>query len=194
MQASAALRRALRELPSPGKSGSVFFLSDDDRFMIKTVRKEEMRLLLELIPEYYAHCHNNPDTLLTRFYGVHRVKPINGLKARVLFLHDAAHMHPNPFFLCQSNDFPRMLSAIPSLTFGELFACYNQYLRGSKSVRMVHQVRFVVMGNVFPTEVPLHRKFDLKGSTLGRTAGPKANEPGATLKARLCFPPSQSLW
>lgn len=74
--------RALRELPSPGKSGSVFFISDDDRFMIKTVRKEEMRLLLELVPKYYAHCLENPDTLLTRFYGVHRVKPINGHHVR----------------------------------------------------------------------------------------------------------------
>ena len=72
--------RALRELPSSGKSGSVFFLSDDDRFMIKTVRSEEMKLLLELIPAYYEHCKNNPDTLLTRFYGVHRVKPLAGSK------------------------------------------------------------------------------------------------------------------
>lgn len=68
----------LRELPSPGKSGSVFFISDDERFMIKTVRKEEMHLLIDLIPKYYAHCKNNPDTLLTRFYGVHRIKPISG--------------------------------------------------------------------------------------------------------------------
>lgn len=31
--------QALRELPSPGKSGSVFFLSHDDKYIIKTVRK-----------------------------------------------------------------------------------------------------------------------------------------------------------
>lgn len=70
----------MRELASSGKSGSVFFLSDDDRFMIKTVRSEEMKLLLELIPAYYEHCKQNPDTLLTRFYGVHRVKPLAGSK------------------------------------------------------------------------------------------------------------------
>jgi len=29
----------LRELPSPGKSGSVFFVSYDERYMIKTMRK-----------------------------------------------------------------------------------------------------------------------------------------------------------
>ena len=69
-------RRALREMPSPGKSGSVFFLSDDDRFLIKTVSHEEMLLLLKLIPAYYRHCADNPTTLLTRFFGVHRVKPL----------------------------------------------------------------------------------------------------------------------
>jgi hypothetical protein len=41
----------------------------------------------------------------------------------------------------------------------------------------VAQVRFVVMNNVFRTELELHRKFDLKGSTWGRTAGPR---PGSS--------------
>lgn len=40
---------ALRELSSPGKSGSVFFLSQDDRFMIKTLRKSEVKVLFYLI-------------------------------------------------------------------------------------------------------------------------------------------------
>ena len=70
--------RKLRELPSPGKSRSVFFISGDDRFMIKTVRKEEMNLLLDLIPKYHKHCIENHDTLLTRFFGVHRIKPVTG--------------------------------------------------------------------------------------------------------------------
>jgi 1-phosphatidylinositol-4-phosphate 5-kinase len=32
------------------------------------------------------------------------------------------------------------------------------------------QVRFVVMNNVFRTDLPIHRKYDLKGSTLGRSS------------------------
>lgn len=35
---------ALRELSSPGKSGSVFYLTQDDRFMIKTVKKSEVKV------------------------------------------------------------------------------------------------------------------------------------------------------
>ncbi|VVA13672.1 PREDICTED: phosphatidylinositol 4-phosphate [Prunus dulcis] len=34
---------ALRELSSPGKSGSFFYLTQDDRFMIKTVKKSEVK-------------------------------------------------------------------------------------------------------------------------------------------------------
>ena len=40
------------------------------------------------------------------------------------------------------------------------------------------------MGNVFQTEAILHRKFDLKGSTHGRTAGACVADPAAILKAR----------
>jgi hypothetical protein len=40
------------------------------------------------------------------------------------------------------------------------------------------------MGNVFQTEARMHRKFDLKGSTHGRTAGARTADPAAILKAR----------
>ena len=35
---------ALRELSSPGKSGSFFYLSSDDRYMIKTIKKAEVKV------------------------------------------------------------------------------------------------------------------------------------------------------
>lgn len=35
---------SLRELPSCGKSGSMFFLTQDDRFIIKTVKKSEVKV------------------------------------------------------------------------------------------------------------------------------------------------------
>lgn len=35
---------ALRELSSPGKSGSFFYMTQDDRFMIKTVKKSEVKV------------------------------------------------------------------------------------------------------------------------------------------------------
>ena len=46
------------------------------------------------------------------------------------------------------------------------------------------QVRFLVMGNVLPSDRRLHRKYDLKGSTWNRSVGPerRAADPHATLK------------
>lgn len=83
---SLAGQGALREMPSPGKSGSTFFLSQDDRFLIKTVTREEMRMLLRLVPEYYQHVAGHASTLLTRFYGVHRVQHLNGSSTRFVVM------------------------------------------------------------------------------------------------------------
>ena len=34
----------LQELPSPGKSGSVFYLSHDQQYMVKTLRTKEVKV------------------------------------------------------------------------------------------------------------------------------------------------------
>ncbi|CAL9026657.1 unnamed protein product [Prunus brigantina] len=114
---------ALRELSSPGKSGSVFFLSQDDRFMIKTLRKSEVKVLLRMLPSYHHHVRSYENTLITKFFGLHRIKPSSGQK-----------------------------------------------------------FRFVVMGNMFCTELRIHRRFDLKGSSLGRSADKIEIDENTTLK------------
>ena len=45
----------------------------------------------------------------------------------------------------------------------------------------VRQVRFIVMNNLFATGLPIHRRYDLKGSTQGRGAGIEAPPAGAGL-------------
>eukprot|EP00237_Pycnococcus_provasolii_P000252 CAMPEP_0119207026 /NCGR_PEP_ID=MMETSP1316-20130426/40686_1 /TAXON_ID=41880 /ORGANISM="Pycnococcus provasolii, Strain RCC2336" /LENGTH=997 /DNA_ID=CAMNT_0007203429 /DNA_START=127 /DNA_END=3120 /DNA_ORIENTATION=+ len=112
---------ALRQLASPGKSGALFYCSHDDRFLIKTVRKHEMKLLRDLLPMYYKHVMENRDTLLTKFFGLYRLKPL--------------------------------------------------HLSGSRMAKAAggsRTVRFVVMNNLFCTDLRIHRRFDLKGSTQGR--------------------------
>ncbi|XP_043713371.1 phosphatidylinositol 4-phosphate 5-kinase 1-like isoform X2 [Telopea speciosissima] len=101
---------ALRELSSPGKSGSFFYLTQDDRFMIKTVKKSEVKVLLRMLPSYYQHVCRYENSLVTKFLGVHCVKPVGGQKTR-----------------------------------------------------------FIVMGNLFCSEYRIHKRFDLKGSSHGRT-------------------------
>ena len=43
----------LRELSNPGASGSVFYLTHDDNFIIKTVQYKEAEFLLKLLPGYF---------------------------------------------------------------------------------------------------------------------------------------------
>lgn len=40
---------SLREMSSPGKSGSIFYLTQDDRFIIKTVKKSEVKVCCFLL-------------------------------------------------------------------------------------------------------------------------------------------------
>ncbi|KAM0948795.1 putative 1-phosphatidylinositol-4-phosphate 5-kinase [Dioscorea sansibarensis] len=103
---------ALRELSSPGKSGSFFYLTNDDKYMIKTVKKAEVKVLLRMLPAYYNHFRSFENTLVTKFYGLHCVK----------------------------------------------LAGANQ-----------KKVRFVIMGNLCCTDYVIHRRYDLKGSSYGRT-------------------------
>ncbi|MFS7904248.1 putative 1-phosphatidylinositol-4-phosphate 5-kinase [Helianthus anomalus] len=102
---------ALRELSSPGKSGSFFYLTHDDRYMIKTIKKTEVKAILRMLSTYYNHFRSFEHTLLTKFYGLHCVK-----------------------------------------------------LTGAAQKK----VRFIIMGNLFCTDHVIHRRFDLKGSSLGR--------------------------
>ena len=43
----------MRELSNPGASGSLFYLSADDEFIVKTVQKKEAKFLQKLLPGYY---------------------------------------------------------------------------------------------------------------------------------------------
>ncbi|RID70056.1 hypothetical protein BRARA_C02109 [Brassica rapa] len=110
---------ALRELSSPGKSGSFFYLTNDDRYMIKTMKKSETKVLLRMLAAYYNHVRAFENSLVIRFFGLHCVR-LNGPTQK--------------------------------------------------------KVRFVIMGNLFCSKYSVHRIFDLKGSSLGRTTDKPESE------------------
>ncbi|XP_014492248.1 phosphatidylinositol 4-phosphate 5-kinase 2 [Vigna radiata var. radiata] len=121
----------LREMSSPGKSGSFFYLTQDDRFIIKTLKKSEVKVLTRMLTSYYQHVCHYKNSLVTKFLGVHCVKPIGGQKTR-----------------------------------------------------------FIVMANVFCSEYRIHRRFDLKGSSHGRTTDKPREEIDETTTLKdldLCF-------
>ncbi|TSO05461.1 26S proteasome non-ATPase regulatory subunit 4 [Bagarius yarrelli] len=100
----------LIELSNPGASGSVFYVSSDDEFIIKTVQHKEAEFLQKLLPGYFMNLNQNKRTLLPKFYGLYCIQA------------------------------------------------------GGKNIRIV------VMNNLLPRAVPMHLKYDLKGSTYKRRA------------------------
>ncbi|KAI2655520.1 Phosphatidylinositol 4-phosphate 5-kinase type-1 alpha [Labeo rohita] len=106
----------LIELSNPGASGSIFYVTSDDEFIIKTVQHKEAEFLQKLLPGYFMNLNQNKRTLLPKFYGLYCVQA------------------------------------------------------GGKNIRIC------VMNNLLPRSVPMHLKYDLKGSTYKRRASPKERE------------------
>ncbi|PRD25763.1 UNVERIFIED_CONTAM: Phosphatidylinositol 4-phosphate 5-kinase type-1 alpha [Trichonephila clavipes] len=52
-------------------NGSIFYLTEDDEFIIKTVQHKEAEFLTKLLPGYYMNLNQNPRTLLPKFYGLY---------------------------------------------------------------------------------------------------------------------------
>ncbi|TDL22770.1 SAICAR synthase-like protein [Rickenella mellea] len=83
----------LSELGSPGKSGSFFYFSRDYRFIIKTIHHTEHKFLRRILKSYYTHVKENPHTLLSRFYGLHRVKLPHGRKIHFVIMNNLFPPH-----------------------------------------------------------------------------------------------------
>jgi 1-phosphatidylinositol-4-phosphate 5-kinase len=83
----------LSELGSPGKSGSFFYYSRDYRFIIKTISHSEHNFLRSILKDYHEHVRANPHTLLSRFYGLHRVKIPRGRKIHFVIMNNLFPPH-----------------------------------------------------------------------------------------------------
>ncbi|KAL4343792.1 hypothetical protein AHAS_Ahas11G0113800 [Arachis hypogaea] len=77
---------ALRELCSPGQSGSFFYLMNDDRYMIKIMKKAEVKTLLRMLPAYYIHFRTYQNAMVTKDYGLHCVKLTAHIQRNVRFI------------------------------------------------------------------------------------------------------------
>ena len=57
-----------------GRSGSFFFSTYDNKYIIKTMSYQELRKLLSMAEEYTEHFRNNPRSLICKIFGVFKVK------------------------------------------------------------------------------------------------------------------------
>jgi 1-phosphatidylinositol-4-phosphate 5-kinase len=60
-----------RERFSEGRSGAFMFYSSDQRYIVKTMTREESLALHSIMPLYVAHLDAHPSSLLVRFLGSH---------------------------------------------------------------------------------------------------------------------------
>uniref|UniRef100_A0A3B4USS7 Phosphatidylinositol-4-phosphate 5-kinase, type I, beta b n=1 Tax=Seriola dumerili TaxID=41447 RepID=A0A3B4USS7_SERDU len=77
----------LIELANPGASGSLFYLTSDDEFIIKTVQHKEAKFLQRLLPGYYMNLNQNPRTLLPKFYGLYCIQS-GGINIRLVVMNN----------------------------------------------------------------------------------------------------------
>ncbi|XP_068196380.1 phosphatidylinositol 4-phosphate 5-kinase type-1 alpha-like isoform X2 [Antennarius striatus] len=77
----------LIELTNPGASGSIFYVTRDDEFIIKTVQHKEAEFLQKLLPGYYMNLNQNPRTLLPKFFGLYCVQ-CGGKNIRVVVMNN----------------------------------------------------------------------------------------------------------
>uniref|UniRef100_A0A3Q3WZN1 PIPK domain-containing protein n=1 Tax=Mola mola TaxID=94237 RepID=A0A3Q3WZN1_MOLML len=77
----------LIELVNPGASGSLFYLTSDDEFIIKTVQHKEAKFLQRLLPGYYMNLNQNPRTLLPKFYGLYCIQS-GGINIRLVVMNN----------------------------------------------------------------------------------------------------------
>ncbi|KAJ8290033.1 hypothetical protein GJAV_G00007970 [Gymnothorax javanicus] len=86
----------LIELSNSGASGSLFYVSSDDEFIIKTVQHKEAEFLQKLLPGYFMNLNQNKRTLLPKFYGLYCVQA-GGKNIRIVVMNNllpsAVQMH-----------------------------------------------------------------------------------------------------
>ena len=69
-----------------GRSGSFFFFSHDNRFIIKTMTKGEMDLLIKILPDYVNHLKMNPYSLIAKIFAVFTIKVASMSPVRVMLM------------------------------------------------------------------------------------------------------------
>ena len=72
---------------SEGKSGSFFISTDDNKYMIKTLKKEEFELIrLTFLIKYINYLKENPESLICRIFGMYKLKMEKGKNVLIIIM------------------------------------------------------------------------------------------------------------
>ena len=147
---------------------------------MKSLSPYEVGQLEKILPAYVAHFQANPDSLLTRFCGLYSVDtyeregeqlPLDAAAARLL-----------------GKD--KVTVAPPLRVPGPAVCHHGHQATHHMSPDLQTRTYFVIMSNVLYSPLPLHERYDLKGSTLGRVT----KEPSDFRKSELVMKDLDLLW
>ena len=75
-----------KALCSTGKSGSLFYYTEDGKYMLKTIHKAEFLKMREIIKPYHEHIIKCNNSVINRFYGLHKINYIENRKSKEQYL------------------------------------------------------------------------------------------------------------
>ena len=76
-----------------GRSGSFFFFSKDNRLIIKTIKKDERNVLLNMLDSYMEHINvTDSRSMLARIYGIFKVKTSFYATIDVIIMQNVANL------------------------------------------------------------------------------------------------------
>lgn len=77
---------------SKGKSGSFFFFSSDNRYIIKTISSSELETINSgFLLNYFHHIYNYPDTLTAKIYGIYTIVINEVTKIHIILMQNLAN-------------------------------------------------------------------------------------------------------
>ena len=77
---------SMSQLASEGKSGSLFYLTHDNKFFVKTIDKDEHRSAFAFLKQYYEYLKRNPNTLLCKVTSLYKIETFMQGKFRTLYV------------------------------------------------------------------------------------------------------------
>ena len=81
---------------SAGASGSFFFFSHDNRFLIKTVSKSEKQVIDEILDEYICHLSDTQNkSLLARIYGLFLIESSFFKNVYIILMQNTSNISDN---------------------------------------------------------------------------------------------------
>ena len=64
---------SMTELASEGKSGSIFYLTPDKQYFVKTIRKSEFQVMIKCLKKYHEHLKRNTNSLIYKITGLYSI-------------------------------------------------------------------------------------------------------------------------